>query len=118
MLRLAKELFALLTVDQRRRYLSLQIIMVFMAFMELLGIASIGPFMALVADMQLLETNAILNRIYVASGVSTHTDFLFITGLFVLLMLSLASILSMITTWRLSLFAYSVGTEISDRLYH
>ena len=118
MLRLAKELFALLTVDQRRRYLSLQIMMVFMAFMELLGIASIGPFMALVADMQLLETNVILNRIYVASGVSTHTDFLFITGLFVLLMLSLASILSMITTWRLSLFAYSVGTEISDRLYH
>ena len=118
MLRLAKELFALLTVDQRRRYLSLQIMMVFMAFMELLGIASIGPFMALVADMQLLETNATLNRIYVASGVSTHTDFLFITGLFVLLMLSLASILSMITTWRLSLFAYSVGTEISDRLYH
>ena len=118
MLRLAKELFALLTIDQRRRYLSLQIMMVFMAFMELLGIASIGPFMALVADMQLLETNAFLNSIYVASGVSTHTEFLFITGLFVLLMLGLASILSMITTWRLSLFAYSVGTEISDRLYH
>ncbi|WP_265087545.1 ABC transporter ATP-binding protein [Psychrobacter sp. NG254] len=74
--------------------------------------------MALVADMQLLETNAFLNSIYVASGVSTHTDFLFITGLFVLLMLGLASVLSMITTWRLSLFAYSVGTEISDRLYH
>ena len=118
MLRLAKELFALLTIDQRRRYLSLQIMMVFMAFMELLGIASIGPFMALVADMQLLETNAFLNSIYIASGVSTHTDFLFITGLFVLLMLGLASVLSMITTWRLSLFAYSVGTEISDRLYH
>ncbi|WP_265090672.1 ABC transporter ATP-binding protein [Psychrobacter sp. SWN149] len=74
--------------------------------------------MALVADMQLLETNAFLNSIYVASGVSTHTDFLFITGLFVLMMLGLASVLSMITTWRLSLFAYSVGTEISDRLYH
>ena len=118
MLRLAKELFALLTIDQRRRYMSLQVMMVLMAFMELLGIASIGPFMALVADMQLLETNAFLNNIYVTSGVSTHTEFLFITGLFVLLMLSLASILSMITTWRLSLFAYSVGTEISDRLYH
>jgi HlyD family secretion protein len=118
MLRLAKELFALLTKDQRRRYLSLQVMMVFMAFMELLGVASIGPFMALVADMQLLETNEFLNSIYVASGVSTHTDFLFITGLVVLLMLGLASILSMITTWRLSLFAFSVGTEISDRLYH
>lgn len=117
MFRLAKELFELLTPDQRQRFLSLQIMMMLMAFMELLGIASIGPFMALVADMQLLETNSILNRIYIASGVNTHTDFLFLTGLIVLFMLGLASILSIITTWRLSLFAFSVGTEISDRLY-
>ncbi len=118
MFHLAKELFALLTPDQRRRYLSLQIMMVFMAFLELVGIASIGPFMALVADTQLLETNSILNQIYVVSGVSTHTDFLFITGCIVLLMLGIASVFSIITTWRLSLFAFSVGTEISDRLYH
>lgn len=117
MFRLAKELFELLTPDQRQRFLSLQMMMMLMAFMELLGIASIGPFMALVADMQLLETNSILNRIYIASGVNTHTDFLFLTGLIVLSMLGLASILSIITTWRLSLFAFSVGTEISDRLY-
>ncbi|WP_287022058.1 ABC transporter ATP-binding protein [Psychrobacter sp.] len=88
-----------------------------MAFMELLGIASIGPFMALVADTQLLETNEILNRVYIASGTATHTEFLFIAGSFVLLMLGIASILSVVTTWRLSLFAFSVGTEIGDRLY-
>lgn len=117
MISLAKELFALLTPDQRRSYLSLQVMMMLMAFMEMLGIASIGPFMALVADMQLLETNAVLNKLYLASGVSTHTDFLFITGFVVLLTLGFASILSIFTTWRLSLFAYSVGTEFSDRLY-
>lgn len=117
MISLAKELFALLTPDQRRSYLSLQVMMVLMAFMELLGIASIGPFMALVADMQLLETNTVLNQIYLASGVKTHTDFLFITGFVVLLTLGFASILSIFTTWRLSLFAFSVGTEFSDRLY-
>lgn len=117
MFHLAKELFALLTPDQRRRYFTLQIMVVLMAFMELLGIASIGPFMALVADTQLLETNAILNQIYIASGVATHTEFLFIAGSFVLLMLAIASVLSVVTTWRLSLFAFSVGTEIGDRLY-
>lgn len=117
MFRLAKELFILLTPSQRRRYFSLQIMVVFMALMELIGIASIGPFMALVADMQLLESNIMLNKVYVASGVDTHTEFLFIAGLLVLLMLSIASILSIITTWRLSLFAFSVGTEIGDRLY-
>ena len=117
MFHLAKELFALLTPSQRRRYYVLQAMVILMAFMELLGIASIGPFMALVADTQLLETNSILNSIYVASGVATHTEFLFIAGSFVLLMLGIASVLSVVTTWRLSLFAFSVGTEIGDRLY-
>lgn len=117
MFHLAKELFALLTPSQRRRYYLLQAMVILMAFMELLGIASIGPFMALVADTQLIETNSILNSIYVASGVATHTEFLFIAGSFVLLMLGIASVLSVVTTWRLSLFAFSVGTEIGDRLY-
>ena len=117
MLQLAKELFLLLTPNQRRRYYSLQIMVFLMAVMELLAIASIGPFMALVADMQLLETNAMFNRIYIASSVSTHTDFLFITGFVVLLLLGISSVLSIVTTWRLSLFAISVGTEIGDRLY-
>lgn len=114
---LAKELFVLLTPSQRRRYYSLQVMVILMAFMELLGIASIGPFMALVADTQLLETNSILNQLYIASGVATHTEFLFIAGSFVLLMLGIASVVSVVTTWRLSLFAFSIGTEIGDRLY-
>lgn len=117
MLHLAKELFSLLTPNQRRRYLYLQIMVFFMAIMELLGIASIAPFMALVADVQLLETNTTLKKIYLASGVESHEKFLFLTGSIVLIMLSTASILSIITTWRLSLFALSVGTEIGDRLY-
>lgn len=117
MFNLAKELYSLLTPDQRRRYLSLQIMVFFMAIMELLGIASIAPFMSLVADMQLLETNVMLNKVYLASGVNSHEQFLFIAGLIVLLMLSIASMLSIITTWHLSLFAFSVGTEIGDRLY-
>lgn len=117
MLHLAKELFSLLTPSQRRRYLSLQVMVFFMAIMELLGIASIAPFMALVADVQLLETNTTLKKIYLASGVESHEKFLFLTGSIVLIMLSTASILSIITTWRLSLFALSVGTEIGDRLY-
>lgn len=117
MLHLAKELFSLLTPSQRRRYLSLQVMVFFMAIMELLGIASIAPFMALVADVQLLETNTTLKKIYLASGVESHEKFLFLTGSIVLIMFSTASILSIITTWRLSLFALSVGTEIGDRLY-
>lgn len=112
-----KELFQLLTPTQRRKFYVLQILVVLMAIMELVGIASIGPFMALVADMQLLETNATLKQIYQATGLGNPQDFLFLVGVAVLVMLGLASALSIFTTWRLSLYSMHTGTEIADRLY-
>ncbi|MDI5993267.1 ABC transporter ATP-binding protein [Pseudomonas sp. MDMC216] len=117
MLKALIELFRLLTPDQRRRFYSLQALVVLMAFLELVGIASIGPFMALVADINLIESNVIYNKLYVVSGLSSPTDFLFATGVGVLAMLGIASFVSVFTTWRLSLFSMQVGTEIADRLY-
>lgn len=117
MLKALIELFRLLTPDQRRRFYSLQALVVLMAFLELVGIASIGPFMALVADINLLESNVVYNKLYVVSGLGSPTDFLFATGIGVLAMLGIASFVSVFTTWRLSLFSMQVGTEIADRLY-
>lgn len=117
MLNTLKELFQLLTPVQRRKFYVLQILVVLMAIMELVGIASIGPFMALVADINLIETNSLYKQLYLTSGISNPTDFLFLAGLAVLLMLGLASAISILTTWRLSLYSMQVGTEIADRLY-
>lgn len=117
MLKTFKELFSLLTSDQRTRFYKLQILVILMAIMELAGIASIGPFMALVADISLLETNPFYHSLYTASGFNNPNDFLFITGIVVLIMLIIASCTSIFTTWRLSLFSMQVGTEIADRLY-
>lgn len=117
MFKTIKELFQLLTPLQRRRLYVLQLLVVLMAFMELVGIASIGPFMALIANMELLETNAFLSQIYRATGLSNPNDFLFFTGFCVLVMLGLASATSIFTTWRLSIYSMEVGTEIADRLY-
>src|SRR5699024_11447829 len=88
-----------------------------MAFLELVGIASMGPFMALVADMDLIHTNAILQQVYLFTGLDEPMDFLFFVGVGVLVMLAIASAVSIITTWRLSMFSFSVGVQIADRLY-
>lgn len=112
-----KQLFQLLTPAQRKRFYGLQVLVILMAVMELFGIASIGPFMALVADPKLIETNHTIATIYQFSGLQSTNQFLFATGLGVLVALGMASAISIITTWRLSLFAMQTGTEISDRLY-
>ncbi|MFW3355554.1 ABC transporter ATP-binding protein [Aliarcobacter butzleri] len=117
MLKVIKELFALLTPAQRKRFFILQILVIFMTFGEILGIASIAPFMALVSDIDILQRDNILTMFYQQTGFIDPYNFVFFLGVCVIVFLTLASILSMLTTWKLLMFSSSVGTEIADRLY-
>ena len=117
MFKMIKQLFSLLSEKQVRQFYTLQALVVVMAFAELLGIASIAPFMALVGDISLIENCGIFTKLYEFSGLTKPTDFLFYVGLFVLTTLTISALVSMYTTWRLSLYGARVGTEIADRLY-
>lgn len=117
MFKLIKELFALLTPGQRKRFYVLQVLVVVMAFSEIIGVASIAPFMALVGDMSILERDSIITSLYLQSGFSTPHDFIFWLGVAVLITLTISAFISMFTTWRLSMVANKVGTEIADRLF-
>jgi len=112
-----KTLFKLLTSEQRKRLIRLQFLVVLMAFAEVAGVAAIGPFMALVGDISLLQGDGKLAQLYILSGFENPRDFLFWLGIAVLFALSCAAVVSMFTTWRLSLYASQVGAEISARLY-
>lgn len=117
MFKMIRELFPLLDARQRKQFCILQILIVIMAFVELIGIASIAPFMALVGDISLIEKNSIYSNLYQLSGLNNSMDFLFYIGVLVLLVLLFSTIISMFTVWRLSLFGARIGIEIADRLY-
>ncbi|MFG6179356.1 ABC transporter ATP-binding protein [Halomonas sp. THAF12] len=88
-----------------------------MSFTEILSVASIGPFMAMVGDIEQLQGEGWLARSYERSGVATPEDFLFLVGGTVLLVLVMAGLTSMYTTWRLNLYSEFVGAELASRLY-
>lgn len=117
MFKTIKQLFSLLSPEQVRQFYILQVLVVVMAFTELLGIASIAPFMALVGDISILEKSNVFAELYQFSGITDPMDFVFYTGLLVLVALSVSTLVSMFTVWKLSLYAARVGTEIADRLY-
>jgi ATP-binding cassette, subfamily B, bacterial PglK len=117
MLTQLREFFSLLTRQQRRRLLRLQVLIVIMAFAELASVLAIGPFMAVVGDMSRLQGDGRLAWAYRLSGLESPEAFLTLLGVMVLLVLLLAALLSMYTTWRLSLYSAQVGAELSSRLY-
>lgn len=117
MLGLLKELFALLDASQRRRFYVLQLLVILMAFAEIVGISSIIPFMALVGDISRLNDGSLYQYVYDLSGVRDPYYFVTLLGVLVLFALALSSIISIFTIWRLALFGSRIGYEISGRLY-
>ena len=117
MLKLIQKIFILITPSQKKRFLTLQILVVSMALLEIISVASFIPFMTLVGDLNNLEEKSTIARIYLASGIDSEINFLFVLGACVLLILFISSMVSMFSVWRLSIFANKVGTEIADMLY-
>jgi len=117
MFNLIKQLFSLLTSQQRKEFYILQILVVFMAIMEIVGIASIIPFMTLAADPNLLQENTFISQIYTASNVNSENQFLFLLGLFVIVMLFIATLISSFTIYKICMFTNETGAEIANRLY-
>ncbi len=117
MFKLIKNLFKLLSPNQRKRFYVLQFLVIVMSVVEILGVASVIPFMALVGDMSQLQQDTFIAQIYKQSGSTSESEFVFLIGLCVLGLLFISMIISIFTIWGLSMFANRIGTEIADRLY-
>ena len=80
---LLKKIFTLLSISEKKRFYLLLTLILMMAFLDMLGVASILPFVAVLANLDLIETNTYLAYFYQKSsvlGVTGKKDFLFIIG--------------------------------------
>jgi ABC-type multidrug transport system fused ATPase/permease subunit len=90
-----KKLLFLLDNRERKIAFLLLIMIITMALADMIGVASILPFISVLSNPELIETNSILNNFFKASnnfGVQSYQQFYFILGalVFITLILSLA----------------------------
>ena len=111
------EFFSLLTSSQRRRFYTLQILVIIMTFAEVASIFSITPFMAIVGDPSLLQKENLLGTLYIKSNLTSPYEFIFYLGFIVLAILMISAFISIFITWRLAIFSTKIGVEIGDSLY-
>jgi len=120
-----KKYLALLTPTERKRAGVLMSMILVMAILDMLGVASILPFMAVLTNPELVQTNAMLNTAFTISrhiGILTPEQFLFALGalVFVLLVTSLA--FKALTTYAQTRFAlmreYSIGKRLVEGYLH
>lgn len=111
------KLFELLTPKQRREFYLLQVIMLMASLVELVGTASIMPFIALAADPAIVETNHYLSLSSDFLGNPSEDRFLLIVGACFISFVLLSNALLFFSQFLMSRYSFRLGGEISSRLY-
>ena len=114
-----KKLIFLLTPDERKRAGLLMIMILIMSLLDMTGVASILPFMAVLTNPSLIETNLILNYMFESSsifGVENNQQFIFAFGVLVFLVLVISLSFKALTYYAQSRFVYMREFTIGKRL--
>jgi len=114
-----KKLLSLLTPKERKSGNLLLVMILIMALLDMIGVASILPFMAVLANPTIIETNIILNKIFHTSkifGVENNQQFLFFLGIIVFVLLVVSLIFKAFTTYAQVQFVQMRQFSIGKRL--
>lgn len=111
-----KKLLDLLSARERRQMGVLLVMILLMALLDVVGIASIMPFMALLAQPQILETNSLLAALNAKLGFSDVRHFQFFLGLLVFVALIVSIAFKALTSYAQVRFTLMREYSISMRL--
>lgn len=113
---LFKKLIDLLSPQERRRCLVLLAMILVMAFIDMLGIASIMPFMAVLTNPEVVHNNEYLSAIYQRMNFTSESEFLSFLGMLVFVMLVGSIAFKALATYALLRFTHMRNYSLSKRL--
>jgi len=114
--RLIREIYELMDGEEKKRFLRLQVVIIFTSIIEITSIASLGLFVKVIADRNVLVSNQYLYQLKLWLGIS-DVDFLFYLGFMAIVILLTGSVLSIFTIWKVSLFSSHYGTKLGNKLF-
>ena len=116
-----KKLLFLLSFHERKRLVMLFILSIISSLLDMIGVASIAPFIAVLSTPSLIETNIILITLFKflnTFGIITIQEFFFTLGalVFLLLIISLTvkAFLSYLQTRFVQMLEFSIGKRLIE----
>ncbi len=111
-----KKIFKLLTPQELKRLYLLFGVMMISALVEVIGIASIMPFLALITNPDIIQENKYLSWLYDTLNFQSTNSFLIFIGIIVLVILIISNLLVFLTFWGEARFSWMRSHSISTRL--
>ena len=112
-----RQAYALLSPSHRRGLLVLATLMLLSAILEMAGIASIMPFMSMVADPGIVDHNHWLSLTYHRFGFDSPRSFMIFLGFVVLGVLFLSNLIAALTVWSILRFSFTAGRDLAQKMF-
>jgi ABC-type multidrug transport system fused ATPase/permease subunit len=116
MFKILKDLFSLIEKKLYKNFLYIQLLIIISGTIEIISFFSILPFVSIILNPDIILSGIGL-VIYNLSGLETAENFIFITGIVIVVALILSSLLSILRMWYTTKFAEEVGFKIGDNLF-
>lgn len=116
MMQIFQKMFGLLSKSEWRQLYILFGAMTVSALIEVVGIASIVPFLSLLQNPGIIQENRVLRLLYSVFNFQDTNGFLIFTGIVVLIILVISNIIAALTFWGLIRFTWMRSFTFSKRL--
>ena len=116
MIDVIKKIFSLLDRNERKQFLWLVLAVFVVAIIEVIGIASVMPFMAVVTNPEVVQTNRYLSWAYDFLGLDSVNSFLILLGVLVFIVIVLSNVFKSLALFLQLRFFHFRLYKLSQRL--
>ena len=111
-----KKLRLIFTNEELKVIIFLFIGILMMAFLEVIGVASVAPFIAVLTSPELIHENDYLAYLYKFFGVHSDNAFIVLLGLFVVISILISNSTQAFVTWKITNFSELQQHRVAVRL--
>ncbi|WP_424686284.1 MAG: ABC transporter ATP-binding protein [Halarcobacter ebronensis] len=106
----------ILSKNEKKSFIKLSFLVLVMSLMEVIGIASILPFIKVVTDPNIIFEHKVLNWSYELLMFSSERQFMIVLGLVSFIILLVTNLLSVWTIKKMYTFIYSLNNTLASKL--
>lgn len=117
LLKVIKNIFYVLDDRSKKQYAILQVFFFVSALFQVIGIASIGPFITILANQEIIHKNIMLSTVYDYFNFSSDYYFIIATAVVSVIMIILSNSVAAITVWLTYKFSVKIGSKLQHSIY-
>ncbi|ROQ42892.1 HlyD family secretion protein [Marinobacter sp. 3-2] len=115
---LIRSLLALIGKENQVKLIFLQILFLIAAVLQVVGIASIAPFITMISDLSAINNNKILAFLYGSYAFVSKTQFMVVYATSVVVLLLIGNAVSSYALWRLFKTSMALGAHVQRTVYN